>query len=329
MSKYTSMAATAHALSLTAMEEASRRGQREADIDHLFLALVLNEGVAGQVLRWIGITLDAAREAVAAQHAAQLESVGITADIPDAERIVFHETGGYEWTRRALDIFNRASKEGRKGDASAVLRELVTEPSGMIADLLQRLNTSPTEVLARLDEFKQVPARSTTRATASGALSGFAESFVPAPVHDVWALLADPERMSEWEPGIGSVEPGNDKGHFGDAWVGHAPTRHPDGKPLNIRPEFQRLQVELLVADECSLIAWRFSYPDAARANSRRVTIALEPAAGGAQLGITLEWERELKRRRSVRGLLLRPWHRFAIWMQLAQIGGGISRAFR
>jgi uncharacterized protein YndB with AHSA1/START domain len=323
------MAATAQALSITAMEEASRRGQREADIDHLFLALVISEQVAGQVLRWIGITLDAARAAVAAQHAAQLESIGIAADLPEDDRIVFHETGGYEWTRRALDIFNRASEQGRRGDAAAVLRELVAEPSGTIADLLARLETSPAEVLARLDEAEQMPARPAPGTTTSKALSGFAEKFIPAPVDQVWAMLADPGRMAEWEPGIGSVEQVDDSGRFGDTWTGHAPTHRPDGKPFNIRPEFQRLQVDLLAADEASLIAWRFSYPDAARANSRRITIALEPAAGGTQLGITLEWERDPERRRRVLGLLLRPWHRFAVWMQLAQIGGAISRAFR
>jgi uncharacterized protein YndB with AHSA1/START domain len=331
MSKFTSMAATAQTLSLTAMEEASRRGQREADIDHLFLALVINDQVAGQVLRGIGITLDAARAAVAAQHSAQLESIGITAEIPDAERIVFHETGGYEWSRRALDIFKRATDDGRNGDAAAVLRELVAEPSGMIEHLLRRLGTSPAEVLARLDETRQIPAHS-PRAAASGALSGFAETFVPAPVQEVWAMLANPSRMPEWEPGTGSVEPADNtaRPRLGDTWVSHARTHRPDGKPLKIKPEFQRRQVELLEADEGSLIAWRFSYPAAARANSRYIRINLDPAAGGTQLGVTLAWERSPERRhRHPLGPLARPWHRFAIWMHLAQVGGSISRAFR
>ncbi len=51
MSKFTTSLATSHNLSLAAMEEASRVGQRTADIDHLFLALVMNKDVAGQVLR--------------------------------------------------------------------------------------------------------------------------------------------------------------------------------------------------------------------------------------------------------------------------------------
>ena len=329
MSKFTGMAATAQTLSLTAMEEASRRGQRKADIDHLFLALVINEQVAGQVLRAIGITLDAARAAVAAQHAAQLESIGITAEASDAERIVFHETGGYEWSRRALGILKRATDDGRNGDAAAVLRELVAEPSGMIEHLLRRLGTSPAEVLARLDETRRLPAHS-PRTAASGALSGFAEEFVPARVPEVWAMLSNPARMPEWEPATGSVEIADDTGRprLGDTWVSHVRTHRPDGKPLKIKAEFQDQQVELLEADEDSHIAWRFSYPAEPRANSRYIRINLEPAAGGTQLGLTLAWERSPERRHLL-GLLARPWHKFAIWMHLAQVGGGISRAIR
>lgn len=49
MSKFTDAATTSHTLSVAAMEEASRFGQRSTDIDHMFLALVVSEQVAGQV----------------------------------------------------------------------------------------------------------------------------------------------------------------------------------------------------------------------------------------------------------------------------------------
>ncbi|NNV08857.1 Clp protease, partial [Geobacillus sp. MMMUD3] len=95
MSRFTDSASTSYSLSITAMEEASRVGQREADIDHLFLALTVSEQTAGQVLRSLGITIDDAREAVAAQHAEQLAGLGIRMDPPEPGRIVFHETEGY------------------------------------------------------------------------------------------------------------------------------------------------------------------------------------------------------------------------------------------
>src|SRR5690606_41760640 len=92
MSRFLSMAATMQTLSLAAMEEASREGRREADIEHLLLALTLNEQTAGQVLRRKGVTLEAVRTAVAAQHARQLSSLGVTTDAGQPGRIGFHET---------------------------------------------------------------------------------------------------------------------------------------------------------------------------------------------------------------------------------------------
>ena len=96
MSKFVQAAQTSQVLSLTALEEASRQGLREADIEHLFLALVLSDQVAGRVLREMGIGIDDARRAVREQHDAQLASLGVRAVLPDPGRIVFHETDGYE-----------------------------------------------------------------------------------------------------------------------------------------------------------------------------------------------------------------------------------------
>ncbi len=178
---------------------------------------------------------------------------------------------------------------------------------------------------------------------------------MPAPVDEVWALLADPARMPEWDPGIGSVEtatgadaaasssttdvaantisPGISDAagpRPGVAWTGLARTERPDGAPIRIKPEFRRQRIELVAREEGSLIAWRFTYPDASRANTRSVEIALEPAAGGARLTITLSWIRNPRRRAlPLLGLIMRPLVRYAIWMQLSQIGGGISRVFR
>ncbi|MHA7277235.1 Clp protease N-terminal domain-containing protein [Arthrobacter sp. Hz1] len=75
MTSFISAAASVQTLSLAAMEEASRRGLRNADLEHLFLALVINDQAAGRALRKAGITLDGARSAVDAMHSDQLRSV--------------------------------------------------------------------------------------------------------------------------------------------------------------------------------------------------------------------------------------------------------------
>lgn len=330
MSKFASAAATSHTLSLAAMEEASRSGQRTTDVGHLLMALAVNEQVAGQVLRGLGVTLDAVREAVAAQHAEQLASLGINAEVPAGGKIVFHETGGYEWDKPSLEIFERAGAGDKRGDAAAVLRELIAEPSGMIAAVLRRLGTTPEAVVAGLDEAARYPSHAPLRTVEPGRLSGVSAAFAPAPVERVWELLADASRMPEWEPGIGSVESGPSVVRAGDTWVARTRTVRPDGKAMRVKPELMTQQVEVVALDEGHHLEWRFTYPDVALANARRIRVELEPAAGGTQLRLALAWDRNADRpRRPLLALLLRPLTRFSIWLQLSHLGGGISRVFR
>lgn len=323
---------SANALSIVAFEEASRLGQRVGDLDHLFLALALSEEPAGQALRSLGIGMDAARRAVSELHSSQLALLGIDADPPQAGPIVFHETGGYEWHQRVLTVLSLAGSDDPQGDYSAaVLRRLIDEPSGLIASLIGHLGTTPEAIRARLDEFSLSAPEPASAATAD-ALTGSATAFVPAPLEDVWALLIDPGRMREWGPCFERVEYGQDASGAlpGDVWVGLAPTHRPDGTPLRAREAVRRQRVELLERSERRAIAWRFSYPDCPGANSRRVEIVLEPAPGGCRLRTRLAWERDPGRTpRPLLGLLLRPFHRWAVSSQLSHLGHSIGRVFR
>ena len=330
MSKFTDAANTSHTHSVVAMEEASRVGQRTADIDHLFIALVLSEQAAGQALRSLGITLESARQAVADQHAEQLATLGVHAVVPEPGRIVFHETDGYEWGERAAELIKRANERGKGGDAAAVLRELVVESSGMIEVVLDRLGTTPEAVIARLDEAERHRSRRPREATRSNALSGVSEVFVPASVEQVWELLATPSRMPEWEPSIGSVERTPTAARVGDTWVALARSERPDGKQIPVKSGFARQQVELRALDMPRLVEWRVTYPEAQLANARCLRVELEPVAGGTQLRLSFAWERDPSRpSRAFLGLVLRPVHRFVLWMQLSQLGSSISRVFR
>ncbi|WP_051297725.1 SRPBCC family protein [Brevibacterium album] len=259
MSRLISAAATMQTLSLTAMEEASRGGERTAGVDHLFLALMVTEQTAGQVLRSIGITLPAAREAVAAQHDAQLASLGIRTEAPAPGGITFHETHGYEWGEGALAVIRRSSEGGRRGDAAAVLRELLDEPSGFVEAVLQRLGTTPESVRTRLDEAEGLPFREPREAFEPGALSGKCEGFAPATASQVWEMLADPARMPEWEPGIGSVEDVPPQPVVGTQWTAHALRERPDGSPLRVRPQHRTARVEITACEAGRLLEWSFT----------------------------------------------------------------------
>lgn len=148
--------------------------------------------------------------------------------------------------------------------------------------------------------------------------------FVPAADAEVRAVLADPERLPEWEQSVASVLPAGSDG----PWEAFAPTTSPDGRPLRRKPEFHRLCV---IRDEKDgALTWRFEYPDAPHANPRTLTMALEPAAGGTQLRATMTWETRPRGpvRRALRAPL-RPLWRGLVFIQLAQVESGITRLFR
>lgn len=326
MNKLIRATQTSQSLSLAAMEEASRLGLREADIEHMFLALVISDQSAGRALRGLGINLDSARRAVEDQHEKQLAILGIEASFPEAGKIVFHETDGYEWTPRARDLIAKSSGRGKAGDAAAVLRQLVAEPSGLIVELLERLGTSSDALLRTLDtttEAAVAPAAKLKHRT-----SGSTETFVAAPMAEVWQFLADPTRLPEWEPSIGSIDHTGKDRTPGTAWQGLAPTTYPDGRPVKIKPRFRRRSVELVAAHQPERVAWSFGYPDVARSISVLTEFTLVHTAGGTQVRINQSWGR----RQGWRGLLtlpLRPIQKFLVWINLFQMGSTISRKFR
>lgn len=283
MSKIVRAAQTIHSLTLAAMEEASRAGLRVADLEHLFLALVISDQPAGGSLRSMGFDLDAARRAVEEAHAAQLASLGIEAPFPEAGRIVFHETDGYDWSTRASDLITRSVDEDKNGDAAAVLQELVSEPSGLIADILHRLGTTPRAVLEHLDQFDARAEGSETKpATLKGQPSGSTETFVPAPIDEVWQFLADPARIPDWEMSVGSIDHAAGQDFTpGAVWRGLAPASRPDGKPVNVKSRLRRRSIELVTAHRPERIAWGFAYPDAPQSPVILTEFALANTTGG------------------------------------------------
>ncbi|MDD7929362.1 SRPBCC family protein [Microbacterium thalli] len=329
MSKLTVATATMYDLSLAAAEEASRLGEQSGDIDHLLLALTINEQVAGQVLRSLGADLERTRAAVEQQHAEQLASLGVRASPPGPGRITFHERGDFEWNDRALDVLRRAAKGRKRGDAAAVLRELVGEGSGLVEAILQRLETTPQQVRELLDQAERYP--SPPSGTFDGrSLSGSGAAHVTAPVATVWALVSDPARMPEWDLGFGRVSDLPGEVVAGSVWTAYALETAADGKPQRVRPDRQRARVTLVELEPMVAIEWTTTWPDAMTSNTRRTRIELEPAAGGTHLRIRQAWERTGSRR-GIPPLrwVMRPLYTFAIWLQISQLGASIGRAFR
>lgn len=329
MSKLIRAAQTSQSLSLAAMEEASRFGLRKADIEHLFLALAISDQSAGRTLRDLGITIHSARVAVKEQHDEQLASLGLNSAFPEGERIVFHETDGYEWTARAANLLAKSAGKGKSGDASAVLRELLAEPSGLIHDILGRLGTSPDAVLNMLTKPATSAAAMMPAATrAKDHTTGFIETFVPEPIGQVWALLSDPARIPEWDPSIGTIEHNSHAPVPGTRWEGTAVTTYPDGRASKIKPQFRRRGIELVSVDHLQKVSWSFGHPDAEGRKPVLTAFTLMETTGGTQVQIARSRSRSKGWRRIV-ALPLRPIQKFLLWISLFQTGSAISRTFR
>lgn len=330
MSRITAAAATMQTLSLAGMEEASRTGERTADIEHLLLALTLNEQVPGQVLRSLGVTLAQTRTAIAAQHADQLAALGIQTTMPEAGPIRLHDATGAVWSERALAVFREASTGKRSGDAADTLRALLDEPSGLIEAVLERLHTSTGAVAARLAEAERFAQRRSF-VFDGPALAGTMESFVPARVDEVWAMLADPHRMPEWFPGVAAVFDLPAEVAVGATWEATAAAENPDSADQRVGTDKQTQRVTLTAMHEPDRLAWECSWPSLPRANRRQIAITLEPAAGGTHLLLKAAWMRQRPPRvwRLPLRWLLRPVYRFALWTQLSSLGAAIGRAFR
>lgn len=329
MSKLIRAAQTSQSLSLAAMEEASRFGLRKADIEHLFLALAISDQSAGRTLRDLGITIHSARVAVKEQHDEQLASLGLNSAFPEGERIVFHETDGYEWTARATNLLAKSAGKGKSGDADAVLRELLAEPSGLIHDILGRLGTSPDAVLNMLTKpaisaAATMPAASRVKDHNTGSI----EAFVSAPIEQVWALLSDPTRVPEWDTTIGTVEHNGEDPVPGTTWEGTSVTTYPDGQRSKIKPQFRRRSIELVSADYPQKVSWSLGLPDAEGHNPVLTTFTLLESTGGTQVQIARSWSRS-KGWRKIVAMPLRPIQKFLLWIGLFQTGSAISRTFR
>jgi uncharacterized protein YndB with AHSA1/START domain len=162
-----------------------------------------------------------------------------------------------------------------------------------------------------------------------GQTSGSTETFVPAPVAQVWEFLADPARLPEWEMSITSLDDLERDATVGAVWQGRTPNRRPDGRPVKVKPAFRRRAVELVAAHRPDSVAWKFSYPDGAgRPPVVLTTFALAATTGGTQVAITTTWSRPPRWWRLVT-LPLRPLQKFLVWVSLFQIGSSLSRAFR
>ena len=332
MSRYGAVVATFTDLMIAAVEESSRRDQREADIEHLFLALITTDYPAGHALRRAGVSLEDARQAVEDQHAHQLQLVGLDTGMPEPGRITAHETTGHQLTRRTEEILYPTGDD-EITYTSQVLRRLLEEPSGFISEVLTRLKVSAAEILAELEQAVEAASPSVAATAQRGVLTGSSTTFVPASAEEIWQLVSDAERMPEWDQTLRTVKNlSDDEG----VWEAVVREQLPNGERIKTKPKSQRRHIRRLLADEPHVIIWGISFPDAPQSNDLQHAITLTPAEAGTQLEVIVRWIQPTSRLslrskvgRAIVGRPLRPVMRYFVRMQAAEFTRSISRHFR
>lgn len=288
---------TTFTLQITALEEASRDARNEADLEHLFLALLLSEQPAGRALRSSGITLKAARTAIQQMHQEQLRSLGVEIEMPQEEHITVYETPrGGQLTKRAAEVMTAATRGKRQGGAAAVLRRLLDEPSGMARNLLARLDTAPEKIRAQLDMAGE-PGRAARR-IGKDEVAASRTVFIPAAAEEIWEFLIRPENLHTWDESLNELEPESvtdpHSSTPGDIWIARTPTQRADGTRIRRRRRSLRRRVELRKAEEHSSVEWRLSVIDE-RGNTQLRAAELFPTDGGTDLRFTSVWSRQAR----------------------------------
>lgn len=319
MSNWIDAMNTGMSVSSTAVDEATRSGSPKIDIDHLFAALTVSGGPAGEILRAHGVSLHSARAAIATVRERELGSLGITA--PELEPLPKRPFGeaNMDWTYRAQEALSAA--DGRY-DGTGLLASLLAEPSGTIEQILRELDVDRDAVRADIQQSAtHRPSAADLPEHHGRFLPTSAEEFAPAPVEEVWALASDPMRLPEWDISIQAVtagEPGQ--------WIGRQ-----DRKKLRggVVEGHQQVHIRLLTSEpDRHRVTYEHTWPNRPRSGGLRITVELEPVGNGTRVLV----HSSIGRASGVRRVLqtaTRPLGRVMVSAQAAYLATGLARQFR
>lgn len=182
-------------LMLAANDEALRAGHSHVDVDHVLLGLLTGDGESAGQLRAAGLTLDAARTAMAQLAREDLATIGLADEgwpvgPPDryaAEILPF--TARAEAAVKALT---------REAPDTVVLDAVLATPDGLPARLLRQAGIDP----ARLSSVRPPDAADAPEESEWVARVDYV---APVPIERLWALLDDPLRRPEWDEDVAEV----------------------------------------------------------------------------------------------------------------------------
>ena len=292
------------AIMTAARTAAAARGAALIDTQDLFIALTLDAGTTGAALRNLGVTEEKAQRALASLESSLLATLGMQ-EVPARQPLP--HLSGFNFTDRSQKLLQQTLTP------QALALALLTEPTGVITEALERCGVRPEQVRETLTLNAEGASNSAAeeQAGASSAdgtrLGATRQIFIPAPAESIWNLIKDPTKLASWVPALDQVEPHPTDGE----WLGST-------TDIDQVKRFGRVQNEALTRSIRQIqlshtpadyrVTYELGFPQQPRFNTQLIEVTLLPQDSGALAQVTSSWLRapEANLPRSLR-LLRRP----------------------
>lgn len=292
------------AIMTAARTAAAARGAALIDTQDLFIALTLDAGTTGAALRNLGVTEEKAQRALASLESSLLATLGMQ-EVPARQPLP--HLSGFDFTDRSQKLLQQTLTP------QALALALLTEPTGVITEALERCGVRPEQVRETLTLNAEGASNSAAeeQAGASSAdgtrLGATRQIFIPAPAESIWNLIKDPTQLASWVPALDQVEPHPTDG----VWLGSTTDLDQAKKFGRVHNEaltrsIRQTQLSHTPADY--RVTYELGFPQQPRFNTQLIEVTLLPQDSGALAQVTSSWLRapEANLPRSLR-LLRRP----------------------
>lgn len=319
------------AIMTAARTAAAARGAALIDTQDLFIALTLDAGTTGAALRNLGITEEKAQQALASLESSLLATLGMQ-EVPVRQPLP--HLAGFDFTDRAQKLLQQAITP------QALALALLTEPTGVLTEALERCGVSPEQVRENLTlnaEGANDSAGEGQAGTSSAdgtRLGASRQIFIPAPAESIWNLIKDPTKLASWVPALDQVEPNPIDG----VWLGS--TRDLDqvkrfGRVQNEALTRSIRQIQLSHTPADYRVTYELGFPQQPRFDTQLIEVTLLPQDSGALAQVTSSWLRapEANLPRSLRllrrplGAVMRPVTRWTTTLQASTLAEQLRAA--
>lgn len=293
MNSLATMFESSQRLSLSACEEALLAGRPLVGVEDLFLALFSAGGQSSRFLAGAGVSLAAARSAVAAVHADRFAALGgSSAQSPPRPRSRGASASAkLDFSEPAQKVLGNVSEYD---DDRHVLIATANSSDGLVADVLERLGVDVPSLREEAAEATGAPDTAPPPPTlVDDAFGSWLRVTVPwhlaATPEEVRALVTDPSQWERWNDREGE----RDVDTSGMVSVTDPkPSRWL--APLGVRA--RRSRYELVDTDEPTYVRWDVTRepmperPGRRRASRQRLGIRLEATPEGTAVTYESDW---------------------------------------